>query len=321
MKVWQGIQEDLRANKKVALLYVLQSEGSSPGRRGFKMKVNQAGEMEGSIGGGFMEHKLVELARSKLGKGTQPFIKHQVHRKNADRDQSGMICSGKQTVAFYFLSPSDHGTIESIVSCQRDASKGILVLSSQGISFNPIATNQFGRSSFTFDETSWDYREQLGATPRLYIIGGGHVGLALSQTMSKLGFQIIVFDDRQGLNTLEQNIYAYETCVIDYKEIAYKIKALPDTYVVIMTFGYRPDKVVLKQLVGKDFRYLGMLGSVAKVNQLMAELHEEGVDPKALDQVYAPIGVQIASQTPDEIAISIAAEIISIRNKARTGKV
>ena len=227
MNVWQDILEDLKANKKVALLYVLQSEGSSPGRRGFKMKVNQAGEMRGSVGGGFMEHKLVELAKSKLGQKARPFIRQQIHRKDTERDQSGMICSGSQTVAFYFLSHADQGTIESIITCLQDGNTGMLNLSEHDISFNPGNTNQPKSLSFVKGGASWNYQEQLGLKPRLYIIGGGHVSLALSQTMRQLGFYVIIYDDRQELNTLEQNKHAHETRVIDYGKIAAHVEELP----------------------------------------------------------------------------------------------
>src|SRR5262245_16085885 len=119
MHVWSKIEELLKANRPCALLYVIRSEGSSPGRQGFAMVVDEK-EISGSIGGGFMEHKLVELARSRLKSKSTPFLKRQVHRKDVGEDQSGMICSGEQTVAFYFLQPSDKSWVQRVNECLQD---------------------------------------------------------------------------------------------------------------------------------------------------------------------------------------------------------
>ena len=98
IKLWNFIRENLARNIEVILLCVLESKGSSPGRQGFKMAVT-TDDMVGSIGGGIMEHKFVELAKEKLKiHSAEPVIKKQIHSKSAQRDQSGMICSGEQTI-------------------------------------------------------------------------------------------------------------------------------------------------------------------------------------------------------------------------------
>jgi xanthine dehydrogenase accessory factor len=165
------------------------------------------------------------------------------------------------------------------------------------------------------DAQSWRYLESLRQSPRLHIIGGGHVSLALSEVMQLLGFYISVYDDRAGLHTLEINSFADEKHVVPYEEIGARLQAGAQDFVVIMTFGYRPDKVVFRQLIGRDFFYLGMLGSEAKIKQLRKELAEEGLDPVSWRRVHAPIGLPIYSKTPYEIAISIAAEIIREQNR------
>src|SRR5688572_5512002 len=106
--IWKFIADCLTTEKPVALLAVLHHEGSSPGRQGFKMAVTKTGEMCGSIGGGIMEHKLVEMAQNLLKKGQkQPVFKRQIHSKQAPQNQSGMICSGEQMVGIYFLTGKD----------------------------------------------------------------------------------------------------------------------------------------------------------------------------------------------------------------------
>src|SRR5829696_5921746 len=109
--LWKQICKDLEQNIPVILLYVLESKGSSPGRQGFFMTVNATGAMQGSIGGGIMEHKFVEMAREKLQVASSELqagqIKKQIHDKSAAKDQSGMICSGEQTIFLYRVEEKD----------------------------------------------------------------------------------------------------------------------------------------------------------------------------------------------------------------------
>ena len=102
LSTWQLIEKCLQQKEEVMLLYVLESKGSSPGRQGFFMAVNSSGEISGSLGGGIMEHKFVERAKSKLKRSAVEIsIHHQVHDKQAGTNQSGMICSGEQTIFFH----------------------------------------------------------------------------------------------------------------------------------------------------------------------------------------------------------------------------
>jgi xanthine dehydrogenase accessory factor len=119
MEVWEFIHQKLKHNIKIILLWVLESEGSSPGRRGFKMAVAADGEFTGTIGGGIMEHKLVEKAKSLLSDGVSLIsLQRQFHDKQHSRDQSGMICSGSQLIAFVPLSGSELQEIENIFSAK-----------------------------------------------------------------------------------------------------------------------------------------------------------------------------------------------------------
>src|SRR5690242_20678067 len=115
LSTWKFIYETLLDSTPVMLLYVLESSGSSPGRQGFFMAVDAGGSMEGSIGGGIMEHKFVELAKEQLAIGNmsrppsrdRQIVKKQIHDKSAARDQSGMICSGEQTIWIYPVQEKD----------------------------------------------------------------------------------------------------------------------------------------------------------------------------------------------------------------------
>ena len=311
--VWTFIYEKLSANIDVMLLYVLDSEGSSPGRRGFKMAVAADGEMKGTIGGGIMEHKFVERAKSVLQSGSKEIsLVKQFHDKTHARDQSGMICSGSQVNVLLPLNASgSKEIIQQIVEASHQHTDKAIHLSSAGIKIVDKAIEGFDYQT----ESEWSYTEAISQKPVIHIIGGGHVALALSAIMHFLGFYIRLYDDRTELNTIEQNSFADEKKFIDYNTIGEAIDAGENDFVVIMTIGYRTDKIVLKQLLPKNFFYFGLLGSEKKNKKLFEELKQEGVDETKLARIFAPVGLNIYSKTAKEIAVSVAAQIILEKNK------
>lgn len=314
------------------LLVVAESSGSSPGRQGYKMAVGADGEICGSIGGGVMEVNLVEQSRKLLseppssgggqlqkpvrrkGEPNNTNISEQVHRKDV-QNSSGMICSGKQTVIFKLLTSSDRNTLESIIEALQNRQQNTLFISPKELILKP---GEPGASNLKFEkrtDADFIYNETLGFKNDLYIIGGGHCALALSELMSKMDFYISIFDDRPELNTIEKNRFAHQINLIDsYDKIGEEIPSGKNTFIVVMTLGYAFDKIVIQNLLDKDFKYFGVLGSKAKMATLMKELKTEGFPANKLDQIHTPIGLPINSRTPEEIAVSIAGEIISIKN-------
>ncbi|MFL5810669.1 MAG: XdhC family protein, partial [Flavisolibacter sp.] len=276
------------------LLYVLQSIGSSPGREGFFMIVNSRGEMEGSIGGGIMEHKFVEMAKQKLrdasGGLREGQIRKQVHDKSVAADQSGMICSGEQTIWIYELREKDQVHISNLICSLEGNKNGTLKLSPYGIEFFETAPQK----DFHFEwrsETDWIYLEKTGYKNHLFIIGGGHCALALSRLMKTMDFYIHLFDERKNLNTFIQNDAAHEkTELEDYTRLSELIARGDHNYIVIMTFGYRTDDIALHAVLNKDFKYLGLLGSKNKIEKMFVDLRKEGIDEAILQRIHAPIG-------------------------------
>jgi xanthine dehydrogenase accessory factor len=228
-----------------------------------------------------------------------------------------MICSGRQTVIFTRLGPSDVDSVELAVASFRERRPVLLQISPSDFTISNT-NNSSGIQDFDFERISEEdflYREKLGPKNDLYIIGGGHCALALSELMSKMDFRVHILDDRPELNTIEKNRFADEITIIDsYESIADHVAGGPSTYVAVMTLGYRSDAVVIRKLVGGEFKYFGVLGSRAKMGTLMKELRDEGLAVDELDRIRTPIGLPINSRTPEEIAVSIAAEIISVKN-------
>lgn len=300
------------------LLYVVESRGSSPGRQGFAMAVNRNGETKGSIGGGIMEHKFVEMAKDNLSHDWYGATVHrQLHNKEAAKHQSGMICSGEQTNILYRLQQSDLAAVKQVVNCLAQDKNGRLSFSPAGLLFS-VETRPGEKYSYQQPSvTEWRYEERIGLTSQLHIVGGGHCALALSRLMRMMDFYIHLYEDRPDLNTFHENHFAQDKRVVNsYSDLAHLIEEGEEVYVIIMTFGYRTDDIALRALINKQFRYLGMLGSKNKIAKMFKTWQAEGISSKQLGRIFAPAGIPIHSQTPEEIAVSIAAQIIAVKQAA-----
>ncbi len=327
IEIWQFAAERLKRNEPVILMVVAESSGSSPGRQGFKMVVAKD-DLAGSIGGGLMEVALVELAKVKRQKAKgknkseipnpKSQIVEQVHRKNSP-DSSGMICSGRQTVIIFELNSSHLNDIEKTIAALENRQPRRLKISDLRFQISNLPSEDGTQNEdFRFERTGENefvYEERLGFKNKLFIVGGGHCALALSEIMSKMDFHIALFDDRADPNTLLKNEFVDEKRIIEsYEKIGDFIESGNNIYVVVMTLGYKFDEIVIRKLFDKEFKYFGVLGSKAKMKTLLKNLEKEGFDKEKLAQIRTPIGVKINSRTPPEIAVSIAAEIIAVKN-------
>lgn len=316
LESWQFVAERLKQNESVMLLVVAESAGSSPGRQGFKMAV-AGDEMRGSVGGGVMEVRLVAQARLKIQNeqfkiGSK--IIEQVHQKNS-QNKSGMICSGKQTVIFFKLNSQHLKTVRQIVRALKNHQPKILQISDSEFQLSERKSNETDFHFRQQNKTEFLYKEKLGFKNKLFIIGSGHCALALSELMSKMDFHISLFDDRPNLNTLNKNKFAHQKTIVEsYEKIDEFIASGENHFVVAMTVGYKTDEIVIRKLLDKNFKYFGVLGSRAKMTTLLRKLRKEGFNHENLNRIHAPIGLQIGSRTPEEIAVSIAAEIIRVKN-------
>jgi xanthine dehydrogenase accessory factor len=312
LEIWQFAAERLKRNESVMLLVVAESSGSSPGRQGFKMIIAED-EMRGSIGGGVMEVELVERAKSQIANHKSQIIE-QVHQKNSPH-ASGMICSGRQTVIFFKLNLNHLPVVREIANLIENHESKVLRITENEFAVKDI---QSSASNFKFereDETRFSFEESIGCKNKLFIVGGGHCALALSELMAKMDFHISLYDDRPNLNTLDKNKYAHRKIILEsYEKIDDFIAPGANHFVVVMTLGYKTDAIVIQRLIDKDFKYFGVLGSRAKMATLFRELKKAGFSEEKISQIHAPVGLPINSRTPVEIAVSIAAEIIAVKN-------
>ncbi len=158
------------------------------------------------------------------------------------------------------------------------------------------------------------YIEPVNTKERLFIFGAGHCAMELSALASRCGFYVTVIDDREEWLSKEKHPYAHRLIHCSFEEIEKNIKLNKNDYAVIMTHSHNHDKTVLKQLINKELKYTGMMGSKHKVNEIFNQLTQEGIQQEKLKKIYAPIGIPIGSTTPPEIAVSICAQLIKIKN-------
>ena len=157
------------------------------------------------------------------------------------------------------------------------------------------------------------YIEPLEAAPHLYLVGAGHVAYHLGRLAATVGFRVHVLDDREKFSNTERFPDAVEVTVDNIPHWLENAELPPNAYAVILTRGHRYDLDALRALATRDLRYLGLIGSRAKVARLHEALRDEGVTVANLDRVHAPVGLDIGAITPQEIAVSILAELIAIK--------
>ncbi len=155
--------------------------------------------------------------------------------------------------------------------------------------------------------------DPLSSQFNLTIVGGGHCGQALSELAARCGFSVTVIDDRSECSSEEKHPYATKLICSKHEDVEKHIQFSDKTYIVVMTHGHRGDEIILRQVLGQDYCYLGVIGSKNKTKSLFKILMDDGFSKEELKKVYAPIGLPIGSQTPMEVAVSIVSQLIAIR--------
>lgn len=169
--------------------------------------------------------------------------------------------------------------------------------------------------STTCDDAMEIFVEPLLTAPTLVIVGAGHVGAAVAQLAKTLGFRIVVIDDRPDLITAENFPHADERIVGDIVAKAREIDITPQTYIVLATRAHALDTALLGAIITQPAAYIGMLGSAKRASAALDALRKQGISDNALARLHSPIGIEIGAETPQEIAVSIIAEIIRERRK------
>jgi len=158
--------------------------------------------------------------------------------------------------------------------------------------------------------------EPILPQPRAFIFGAGHISKSLSKIANMAGFATVIVDDRESFANRERFPEAGDVFAGEYEEIFPKLGVNETSYLIIVTRGHRDDMRVLRWAVGAGARYVAMIGSKRKVVSVVKEIEKEGVSREAFDRIHAPMGLEIGAVTPEEIAVSVVAEMIAVRRNA-----
>jgi len=164
------------------------------------------------------------------------------------------------------------------------------------------------------------YIEPIEPSPELFVVGAGHVGFHLARLAHEVGFRVHIVDDREKFANTDRFPHAEEVVAEDIPAWLERTALPSHAYVVVVTRGHTNDLEALRALAPRDLRYLGLIGSRAKVARIYDQLVSDGTSPEQLKRVHAPIGLDIGAVTPQEIAVSILAELIAVKHGKMRGR-
>ena len=314
---WQTVASLLEKGQNVFLALVAEHTQHSPGTMGAKLLVAKNHDPVGTIGGGIMEYKLVKQAGDILERDNYtPEIQTLIHRKSGPGEKSGMICAGKQTNLYYLCHPEKDGeTVERIKhNLENDQSATLTISPSSMLVKEQQPDINKPQIKLSVGENRWLYEEQLLNFKRIAIIGGGHCSLALSRVMKNLGYGVFIYETRENVFTITENRYTRSVQIVDdYRDAASLINYPELTNVVVMTTDVNSDVRGLLGLIDLPSPFIGVMGSQAKIAEIIKRLKSEGISEDQLSHLTAPVGTPMTSNTPEEIAISVAAQILQKR--------
>lgn len=334
--IFSAAAESLRQGDPVLYVSVIASSGSTPRGEGAAMMVFPNGESIGTIGGGAVEFAAQKKAAVLLADKRSECACYILDRNEVE--DLGMICGGDVTVYFQYLDPADKNNYEMMDYCstafnrygstwlvrriQNEQVSGMGVYDSKGLHFTDCISEELlrkhlsSRTELIKGDVEY-YIEPITFAGRVYVFGGGHVGQQLVPVLAHIGFSVTLYEDREKFADPELFPDASEIILGDFSKIDEKVKITEDDYVVIMTRGHQMDYELLAQTLLTPAYYIGCIGSRSKIAATKKRLADVGIDEEMFARVNTPIGLSIGAQTPEEIAISIAAEMIQKRAQKR----
>jgi xanthine dehydrogenase accessory factor len=291
-------------------------QGSAPQKPGARLLVHADGRLGGTIGGGCLEMETRRQALLMMGEGAPRMLTLRLDDDFGWDD--GLICGGTATV---WLAP-DHrrwrefarNTAETLARGGACRVRTSLSGPAAGdLSWEPHSGGEFEPRQFVDDDGCAVLDEAWCPAPTLVVCGCGHVGNALVPLAAAVGFRVVAVDDRPDYADPQRLPMADQVECADLAEFARTFPSGPSTYWVIVTRGHRNDGRVLAGLMGRSKAYVGMIGSRRKVRLIREGLLAEGHPSAEVESVRAPVGLDIGARTPEEIALSIAAQLVQVR--------
>ena len=300
---------EMEKHHDTVLCTIIADSGSTPRGKGAQMLVGDAGLLSGTIGGGAVEGGAIALGQTLLRERRSAV--HEYKLRHNDGEDIGMVCGGDVTVHLQFIAADDPvwrelaGSVLHRIALRQP---GALVLALDG---GAPALQDAPET----DSTHIALPLPIGQ--RAVLFGGGHCSLALCPLLTTVGFRVTVVDDRPELVTKERFPTADAVICCDLNRVTETVPIGEEDYVVVMTNGHSHDFAVQEQVLRGRYAYIGVIGSRAKTASVNARLREAGISEAAIASVHTPIGTAIKAVTPEEIAVSIAGEMICVRATRR----
>lgn len=352
--LYEIIEKELEQGQDLAVATIVAQTGSAPRAPGTRFLIRPDGSFEGTIGGGRLEADVLVEASKLFSEKKNRTIRFRLTGEEASETE--MICGGELEIHLEFFSgeePSSLDFFKRVADLRQKGARAIVVTRLGEGRSSDLRDSKFlylsGEDSFT-ESPDWlnpvrkelsevfskgqsllvttsakgeekkFFLEPLISSPHLYIFGAGHVSAALGPLAKKVGFQVTVIDDRVEFAHPARFPEADEIVVRPFDRLWDSINIGPHSFVTIMTRGHLHDHLVLRQVLKKTPRYIGMIGSRHKRKVIFEALKEEGFPEDMIKSVHTPIGLDIQAETPEEIAVSIVAELIQVRNRIQTGQ-
>ena len=317
--LFSQIRDRLKAGEAAVLCRIMDASGSTPRGAGARMAVFQDGSTSGTIGGGAVELRAAKIAGELLETGGSRTCSF--HLTPGDIEDIGMVCGGDVTLLFQHLAPERLPLLEDIAAALGEPGPSWLVTDLRADGRWEMAVDRTGDGPlFTrrpMLQEGGRYVEPLCPAGSIYIFGAGHVGAALARLLCWMGQRVVVFDDRPHAlrpGTFPEGV----RCILgDYGEIGLSLGS--EDCAVVMSPGHKMDFQILTQVLKTEAGYVGCIGSRRKIAATRELLLEAGFSEDVIDAIHSPIGLPIGAETPEEIAVSVAAELIAHRSGRLAG--
>lgn len=343
-EILQELPSLIESDARPAYCTVVETRGSTPQKPGSKLLILPDLRNIGTLGGGCVEAEARREAIGLMQSGDRKLLRFRLDDDYGWDD--GLICGGQMSIfvdvpqtteeaAFFrkmdnLLASDVAFVVGTVIEAKTpDISVGAksivadkrTVLGSLGHAELDALLQEESSEVLRYTEPTLIqhdlaaiFLEPMYPEPTLLIAGAGHIGQAVCKLGAMLGFRVVVVDDRANFASEERVPDASEILVSDIAQTLADFPINPMTYIVIVTRGHRHDEEALHSVVNSDARYIGMIGSRRKVKLIFDDLVERGIDPARLGCVHSPMGLDIHSKTVPEIAVSIAAQLVLVRN-------
>lgn len=288
---------------EMVLVTIIDTKGSAPRHAGSKMIVTRNGIIEGTVGGGSGEYESMLKAKEILESKKNSVM--DITRLGDDPKDSLMICGGINKLMLQYI---DEKTKAVFIET--------LELNNNGHSVklrSDLTSGEISIVDINENESDGYFYDIIAPMNNLLILGGGYVGYAIYELAEILGFEVTVFDDRPEFVTKDR--FPKAICLESgvFSSLIEKYKFNKHTYITVVTRGHLQDAECVKGVIKKEHKYIGLIGSKRKISLILEDMKESGYTKEEIDKINAPIGLDIGAETPEEIAISIMAEIIGVK--------